>query len=1024
MPLKNGNTVGVERRMDLASLFCMIGRHGPAVALAVIAIVSVLAGFVIYRTVRGKRRKAPAADGDGKSPGEERDAAGVQEQSPEEARSCVQSTDASDEVLSEMKEDVGLIQSDLKVRHRRSAAAEHTSSPYPHLKSETQVPDNKHTTSDDAEEVAVVWDSYQVSEAYAEEASKSQQSGTYTEAELVLEDAVDRQDVLEELHYNESCLNKTETIKDENNEEEEKVLKSEDQEDEGLSADEDVSDKQTREETDNFLCAFISPVCFEETRHMSENSDEDKDNETTNDVEDSEEPTIHTEDVPDPCVCYDNEEFEEEEPESIDCNSYSTDNNFSPDEGNGCEEAEEECLKDEGHDDSLSGMTTDQPNAQISGIEGSIDFSSDCPQREYKTASSLDEDTDITIICPHISSQETGNQHENFQNGTAVALVEEGDDQVYESHVQSCYEDIENIQMIRNEALDEASVSDEPDVVASDGENIATPEDIQKAADTDTFENDTDSVIVEEIVCPQLRPICQEQQSDHVETNENVNETRVDDPDACKNASCTAPVMSEDISCPVMLSSSHDQQNDHMENNVTLDKITVQSDIDAPACDHSTTTSLIMPMEPSHPDMLSSSQDQQSDQQIIPEDTTGAASVMTEDNKPPICQIRLPSFEQFEMRDNDPSLVGSAGVESGISSMAVSPDAGNDFDVIFEHTVLPMMDCYLKSDWQMEAQKILFADDAATSSIEDDTAGMVFQPFPSHHSQQPHSEQTSWTDYESLAANNDMSGHEIEESYHRAIDQFAAEIANSVTSFVEELEKQSGVKVVEVVVIKEQKAGVSVEKKEETKAEKEKEEDYEKTEISIMEATMDHNEWIMDGNYQTLPWMNLSALSIPQDLTKTNELPTEESQNSLASMDTTCVDPSEIPPSTDVQQTSTLSLINDNTENNKKVVAVQPMPKNVNVTFHVHYITQSPSQTVAVTGNQQELGNWKEFIPLERAKDGHWATVISLPAESHAEWKFVVVDKGEVCRWEEGGNRHLDTGYGDDLLVHQRWGLF
>lgn len=64
MPLKNSNTVAVERRVDLASLFCMIGRHGPAVALAVIAMVSVLAGFIIYRTVRrGKRRKA-TADGD------------------------------------------------------------------------------------------------------------------------------------------------------------------------------------------------------------------------------------------------------------------------------------------------------------------------------------------------------------------------------------------------------------------------------------------------------------------------------------------------------------------------------------------------------------------------------------------------------------------------------------------------------------------------------------------------------------------------------------------------------------------------------------------------------------------------------------------------------------------------------------------------------------------------------------------------------------------------------------------------
>lgn len=83
MPLKNSNTVAVERRVDLASLFCMIGRHGPAVALAVIAMVSVLAGFIIYRTVRGKRRKATAADDDSQSPGEERDGSVVQ-QSPEE----------------------------------------------------------------------------------------------------------------------------------------------------------------------------------------------------------------------------------------------------------------------------------------------------------------------------------------------------------------------------------------------------------------------------------------------------------------------------------------------------------------------------------------------------------------------------------------------------------------------------------------------------------------------------------------------------------------------------------------------------------------------------------------------------------------------------------------------------------------------------------------------------------------------------------------------------------------------------
>uniref|UniRef100_A0A673B5Q3 Starch-binding domain-containing protein 1 n=1 Tax=Sphaeramia orbicularis TaxID=375764 RepID=A0A673B5Q3_9TELE len=116
-------------------------------------------------------------------------------------------------------------------------------------------------------------------------------------------------------------------------------------------------------------------------------------------------------------------------------------------------------------------------------------------------------------------------------------------------------------------------------------------------------------------------------------------------------------------------------------------------------------------------------------------------------------------------------------------------------------------------------------------------------------------------------------------------------------------------------------------------------------------------------------------------------------------------------------------IIKESTESTRKVVAVQPMPQNVNVTFRVHYLSQSPHQTVAVTGNQQELGSWKGFIPLEKAKDGYWSCVVSLPAESHVEWKFVVLDKGKVCRWEECGNRLLDTGFGDDLLVHKWWGF-
>lgn len=84
MALKN--TVAAERRLDLASLFCMIGRHGPAVALVVIAMVSMLAAFIIYRTVRGKRRQAAAGDGERSSGGEERDAAVIHPSTEEHHR--------------------------------------------------------------------------------------------------------------------------------------------------------------------------------------------------------------------------------------------------------------------------------------------------------------------------------------------------------------------------------------------------------------------------------------------------------------------------------------------------------------------------------------------------------------------------------------------------------------------------------------------------------------------------------------------------------------------------------------------------------------------------------------------------------------------------------------------------------------------------------------------------------------------------------------------------------------------------
>uniref|UniRef100_A0A3B5LMS5 Starch-binding domain-containing protein 1 n=1 Tax=Xiphophorus couchianus TaxID=32473 RepID=A0A3B5LMS5_9TELE len=186
------------------------------------------------------------------------------------------------------------------------------------------------------------------------------------------------------------------------------------------------------------------------------------------------------------------------------------------------------------------------------------------------------------------------------------------------------------------------------------------------------------------------------------------------------------------------------------------------------------------------------------------------------------------------------------------------------------------------------------------------------------------------------------------------------------------------------------------------------------TEINIMEATMDNNEWITDGTDQVLPWIKPSSPQI-------NPVSIEKSQAS-SSVNAACTY-ADVPPVNECEEDNTVPLSDEATETSKRVLAVQPMPQNVSVTFQIHYLTHSPYQKVAITGNHFDLGNWKDFVPLEKVKDGFWATVVNLPAESHVEWKFVIVERGEVCRWEECGNRFLDTGNRETLLVHKCWGF-
>ncbi|XP_034997320.2 FK506-binding protein 5 [Hippoglossus stenolepis] len=1064
MPLKNGNSVALERRMDLASLFCMISRHGPAVALAVIAMVSVLAAFIIYRSVRGKtRRKATAAagDGDGDSPGAQGDASGAswpeQELSPGDPRSSsVEATDVSDEVSSEMKDDADPFHRDLKLRHRRAPAAENKPPSYSPAENDVQIPEDENTTV----AVTVVQDSHGEAETYTEEASHNLRCDTTTVAETEVESATDdgvrEEEVLEEVRGNEGCWKEPALIRDERHEEVEKEFEAEDQDD-GSVATDDIED-------DSCCCICRGKDELEEENHHQDSSDNSNhssyhlspEEEKENEGEEAEEEFVEQQLVPQqdeicPSTCeqvtpqvlesdLDNDgqpgegteedtredhvleadEFDTRPPQSdkeqqIDQTNGLTDNQEDAALPTEADEAEEETTTsddtvvcgeehdgssvvlgsslhpldepvqvDDHDDEDLSGANTD-PETRISGVVDSLESSSDCqqPQSEEnkdEISKRLDKDTDLTDPGSDAPSLQKELHHKINQTSADDTLAEESVD----LHLPSQDKDQQTGRLFNSEAVEDTSVTAAPDTVTCEPENILLAETISHPHVLSCDEHFTQT-----------------------KGNEAFDEcSDAADPDSTE--AIAASVKGEEMSCPHFSSVCQHQTSDHMEVNETLVEAT-----DAAVCDNDTITTSVMSEEISPPDTLALPQDQESDQMQTKGTSQDLDRLMW---KPP-----LPSFERSELRDQDEGSRSSPGVEaeSGISSMAVSPDlqdAGHDFGETVEDMVVPQLDCDPQSEEGTEAKNNLYADDAAVAAIKDDTVGMVFGPYPSRLSQQPHSE----AKFDLFADNEDTFGHEIEDSYHRALEQLMLQIPANVMSTTDEQRNQTDEKaVVEVVKIHKKKEDVRTAKKMET--ETEKEDDYEKTEISIMEATMDNNEWITDSN-QVLPWMNITVPSFSQDHKNTDQPPTDDLRPSSSLTDVSCVD-TELAPSTEDRQTRALSAVDENTENNKKVVAVHPMPQYVNVTFSIHYLTRLPYQTVAITGNQQELGNWKDFVPLERAKDGHWATVVSLPAESHVEWKFVLVEKGEVCRWEESGNRLLDTGSGDELTVHKWWGL-
>uniref|UniRef100_A0A8C0TQV1 Starch-binding domain-containing protein 1 n=2 Tax=Canis lupus familiaris TaxID=9615 RepID=A0A8C0TQV1_CANLF len=106
----------------------------------------------------------------------------------------------------------------------------------------------------------------------------------------------------------------------------------------------------------------------------------------------------------------------------------------------------------------------------------------------------------------------------------------------------------------------------------------------------------------------------------------------------------------------------------------------------------------------------------------------------------------------------------------------------------------------------------------------------------------------------------------------------------------------------------------------------------------------------------------------------------------------------------------------------KKVVAVVSGSQQVSIRFQIHYITSTGKQCIAITGDHKSLGRWSTYLPLQYSKDGFWCRSVSLPADTVVEWKFVVVENGEITRWEECSNRFLETGR-EDKVVQKWWGI-
>ncbi|XP_077353896.1 uncharacterized protein stbd1 [Festucalex cinctus] len=899
MAFKGSNGVAVERRADLASLFCMIGRHGPAVALAVFAMVSVLAGFVIYRTVRGRRKKkAPAGEtdrGEGTSPHTEAEEAVTQ--AGLEPQACAASTDVDDVAKEDDDPTSG---TPFQVRRRIAAKSLSPCS------SDIQAPFNQPSTSPHTQRVKSVPSSFTEAQLHLEEPSQS------VGAEIQVEPATVCHLYTTDAAFNDEGISEGSLKEPESNWDQicqEQVCDTERQEDIAMNTDED---KAAQEEEN--ARPLSSNLRLEQTLPLRDDLDK-QDDETTGetgtveyDLED-----ISTDKSP-------KNDFVEviHHQHGADPNVYSYDH-LAPEVGQEHAVINQEQEKDDGHS-SLANETTAEDLDDTA-----VDFEAQSPQLDPEILTDRKDERSLT------SEEEMDLLPDESGLVESCSIV--GRSEYVGSSVPFMVDhDMPGITSETTSQID-LNVQDETPM-PSDG----TDSGITEKGPTTTEGEAHFAYFCE----PHILASHQDRQS--VQELDNI----------------------------VSIIPKPASDKDHYDNleSKAFEEPRFDSAGERDAREDS-----------SREDMVSSIQDQRNDQNVDFSSVVSAPPpVMIEDKmNPPKLQIRLPLFEPSDLRDEN---IYAGGEESGISSMAVSPeslDPGSNFGTI----EIPVID----HESQAEAQTCLWPDDATRSILEKDV--VAYEPHPAPLPEQPCGPIVECANVEPLAENEGMFGRVIEEGNQRKTDKFTVPVRS------DELEKQADVKVSEV-----SGDNKKLECKENKGAPMEKDEDFVKTEINIMEATMDHNEWITDGNLN-FPWMNLAVPSFGGEIrTVTQQLPTEESSHPDS-------EPQSVP---QVNQTDGCDF-----EANKS--------KKVNVTFRVHYITRSPFQNLAVTGNRRELGNWKEFIPLESAEGGYWAAVVSLPAGNYVQWKFVVVEKGAVCRWEECGNRLLDTGCGKDLLVHKVWGF-